>query len=88
MSLDPGKDASVVECRECGAQLAHDQRYCVSCGTRRGALPAHVAGLFAGIVERGRRVASPSRPDAEPLVPESHWYDSWVRRRGPRRSRS
>jgi hypothetical protein len=78
MSLDPGKDASVGQCRECGAQLAHDQRYCVLCGTRRGALPAHVASLFAGIVERGRRVASPARPDAEPLVPQAHWYDSWV----------
>jgi hypothetical protein len=58
--------------------MAHDQRYCVHCGTRRGGLPAHVAGLLGGIVERGRRVASPSRPDAEPLVPQRHWYDSWV----------
>ena len=41
-------------------------------------LPAHVAGLFAGIVERGRRVATPSRPDGESLVPQKHWYDSWV----------
>ncbi len=41
-------------------------------------IPSHVAGLFAGIMERGRRVATPARPDGEPLVPERHWYDSWV----------
>src|SRR5262249_55438836 len=43
-----------------------------------GTLPSHVAGLLGGIMERGRRVASPARPDGEPLVPQSHWYDSWV----------
>lgn len=30
-------------CRECGASLAHEQRYCVSCGARRGLLPGAVA---------------------------------------------
>ncbi|HEY2159782.1 MAG TPA: alkaline phosphatase family protein [Solirubrobacteraceae bacterium] len=65
-------------CRECGSTLAHDQRYCVQCGARRRPLPSHVAGLFAGIVERGRRVATPARPEGEPLVPQSHWYDAWV----------
>jgi hypothetical protein len=78
MSPDRGEHHSVFNCPECGAPMVHDQRYCVHCGTRRGRLPAHVAGLLGGIVERGRRVASPSRPDAEPLVPETHWYDSWV----------
>ncbi|HEY2317271.1 MAG TPA: hypothetical protein VGH67_03155, partial [Solirubrobacteraceae bacterium] len=29
-------------CAHCGARLATDQRYCVSCGTRRGPLPAAV----------------------------------------------
>src|SRR5258708_5706683 len=71
-------DPSGTACRECGTTLAHDQRYCVQCGTRRRPLPSHVAGLFAGIVERGRRVATPARPEGEPLVPQSHWYDAWV----------
>jgi hypothetical protein len=69
---------SALHCAECGSPLSHDQRYCVHCGGRRGKLPAHVAALFGGIIERGRRVASPSRPHGERLVPESHWYDSWV----------
>jgi phosphatidylinositol-3-phosphatase len=30
-------------CRECGASLAPEQRYCVSCGARRGLLPGAVA---------------------------------------------
>ncbi|MGZ4166940.1 MAG: alkaline phosphatase family protein, partial [Solirubrobacteraceae bacterium] len=29
-------------CANCGARLATDQRYCLSCGTRRGPLPAAV----------------------------------------------
>lgn len=34
-------------CRECGTRLAPDQRYCVSCGTRRGLLPGAVAAASA-----------------------------------------
>jgi hypothetical protein len=30
------------DCANCGARLATDQRYCLSCGTRRGPLPAPV----------------------------------------------
>ena len=30
------------DCANCGTRLATDQRYCVSCGTRRGPLPAPV----------------------------------------------
>jgi hypothetical protein len=78
MSRDQNGDTSALHCAECGSPLKHDQRYCVHCGARRGTLPAHVAALFGGIIERGRRVASPSRPDGERLVPRSHWYDSWV----------
>jgi hypothetical protein len=47
-------------CIKCDARLAHDQRYCVECGTRRGPLPPSVAGLIAGILERGRN-AVPAR---------------------------
>jgi phosphatidylinositol-3-phosphatase len=34
-------------CAACQAALAHDQRYCVECGTRRGPLSAEVAELIA-----------------------------------------
>jgi hypothetical protein len=33
-------------CQECGARLAYDQRYCVECGARRGALPPATAKLI------------------------------------------
>jgi hypothetical protein len=33
-------------CRECGARLAYDQRYCVECGARRGPLPLATAKLI------------------------------------------
>jgi hypothetical protein len=78
MRGESSEQTSIVQCGECGAPLVHDQRYCLQCGTRRGTLPAHVAGLFAGIIERGRRVATPSRPEGERLVPQTHWYDSWA----------
>ena len=35
-------------CAECGERLAHDQRYCVACGARRGPLPTRVAALIGG----------------------------------------
>ena len=40
-------------CAECNARLTHDQRYCVECGTRRGPLPEHVAGLIGAFREQG-----------------------------------
>lgn len=36
-----------MECKECGAALAHDQKYCTACGARRGNLPARISELFA-----------------------------------------
>jgi phosphatidylinositol-3-phosphatase len=37
-----------LNCEECGARLAHDQRYCVECGARRGPLPLAIAELIGG----------------------------------------
>lgn len=36
-----------MNCDQCGAKLALDQKYCVSCGQRSGSLPARVAGMLA-----------------------------------------
>src|SRR5258708_3614311 len=35
-----------MSCSECGAPLAHDQRYCVECGARCRALPPAIAALM------------------------------------------
>ena len=56
--------ASEDRCGACGAPLAHDQRYCIECGERRGAWkasdrPARVAGAVAS-----RSVGSRSTPPA------------------------
>src|SRR5581483_4873005 len=36
-------------CASCGARLATDQRYCLSCGTRRGPLPSSVESTLRGM---------------------------------------
>ena len=41
-----GEEKQGVRCAECGGALAHDQRYCTECGTRRAQLPQYVAGLI------------------------------------------
>ncbi len=52
-------------CSDCEAPLAHDQRYCVECGARRGPLPAQIAGLIGAIREQG---PSPALPPGTPLA--------------------
>jgi hypothetical protein len=51
--------ASAGSCAGCGSQLAAGQRYCLSCGERRGALPAAVAEWLSIV---------PPRPEAEPAA--------------------
>jgi len=45
--------AGASRCAECRALLAHDQRYCVECGARRGGLPEAIADRIHAILERG-----------------------------------
>ena len=56
---------STLRCAGCDAPLAHDQRYCVQCGTRRGPLPAEIAALIGAIHEQG---PEPDLPSGTPLA--------------------
>lgn len=64
-STAPTASSAADRCAECEARLAHDQRYCLDCGARRGALPAHVAGLIGALREQG---PAPSLPPGTPLA--------------------
>ncbi len=55
----------MLRCAECDAGLAHDQRYCVQCGARRGPLPPEIAGLVGAIHEQG---PEPDLPPGTPLA--------------------
>ena len=56
---------SALRCAGCDAPLAHDQRYCVECGARRGPLPAEIAALVGAIHEQG---PEPDLPLGTPLA--------------------
>ena len=56
---------SALRCAECDAGLAHDQRYCVECGARRGPLPPEIAGLVGAIRAQG---PEPDLPAGTPLA--------------------
>jgi len=66
--------ASVGSCANCGSHLAADQRYCLGCGERRGALPAAVAEWLS-IVPAGAEseaaaaesAAAQTEPGEDPL---------------------
>jgi phosphatidylinositol-3-phosphatase len=53
------ESTSALRCAECATRLAHDQRYCVECGARRGPLPAQVAQMIGAIHEQGPAAALP-----------------------------
>jgi phosphatidylinositol-3-phosphatase len=68
-------------CSECDGPLAHDQRYCLRCGARRGPLPARIGLTIGEFHERGRslpvsgaelstpRTALPAPHSGDNLVP-------------------
>ena len=70
MESDRGTDAPhSSRCTECSAPLASDQRYCISCGARRGELPAEFAALIATTFEQGPgdgREGLPPAADPDP----------------------
>jgi hypothetical protein len=58
-------------CANCGARLATDQRYCVSCGTRRGPLPGTVEATLREMRVPPARVIEKLPPTAESRPPLS-----------------
>ena len=59
------------DCANCGARLATDQRYCLSCGTRRGPLPTPVESTLHEMRAAPVAPAPAPAPDPEtvPLAP-------------------
>jgi hypothetical protein len=54
---------SAASCAGCGSRLAADQRYCLACGERRGALPAAVATWLS--------IVPPEPASGDPAVGEA-----------------
>ena len=73
----PRSQRSTARCAVCDAPLAHDQRYCLECGTRRVPLPARIQAMLdepadAGAVGPAPGPAHPvieDQPSADGLMP-------------------
>ena len=66
------RSANGRECANCGTHLATDQRYCVSCGTRRGPLPASVDSTLRDMRVPPAPVIETPPPAPEPRPPFGH----------------
>ena len=67
----PTASSATARCAECQSRLAHDQRYCVECGARRGPLPAQIAGLIGAVLDPGPvhpPHPTPALPPGTPLA--------------------
>ena len=78
MDPTPHNEPSPGSCAECGSRLAHDQRYCVDCGARRGPLPRHISQVVGGIMERGQRVPAGATLETERELAERGRFDAWL----------
>jgi hypothetical protein len=67
-------------CAGCGESLREDQRYCVECGARRGALPPAVAEQLASLEQRKRDEAPspPASEAAEEAEGEKGFFAGWM----------
>ncbi|MFP5387801.1 MAG: alkaline phosphatase family protein [Thermoleophilia bacterium] len=74
---DDGRRLGSGCCDGCGARLAADQRYCLVCGGRRGAIPAAVA-QWLSIVESDEADATPSTASAPSGDGEEHTSRSYM----------
>lgn len=59
-------DSATDRCSNCNAQLAHDQRYCVNCGERRGRPSFGRSAPMALAAERTASAAAPPPPGGSP----------------------
>jgi len=79
MHGEPDNGRNMISCGECGSPLAHDQRYCVECGARRGAPPRHISQMIGAIMERGQRVSAGGALPRKPQPVEAGTFDAWLR---------
>jgi len=63
---DDGHDGQATSCKGCGTELSRNQRYCLSCGTRIGAIPAAFARWLSGEKGEAGGAEIPSASSAEP----------------------
>lgn len=71
-------------CAQCGVALAHDQRYCVECGARRGPLCGAIAALIGTGTESARLASRGPAGAVEVLEStDSLWQDPVTDLRGP-----
>lgn len=86
MSISNGDDGlnglRARSCSACGAGLAVDQRYCLSCGERRGPLPAAVAEWLS-IVPAESAAASPAGDESQIATVEPEEDEDPLRRYMP-----
>src|SRR5262249_13015462 len=68
---EPAPRAPARGCRECGATLADDQRYCLSCGSRVGplAVPGPSAAAAKPPARRSCRLPAPRTAAVMPATP-------------------
>lgn len=64
--------ANLRTCRQCGAERALDQRYCISCGARLGSLPAAIRGQLGRVVGAAAAAGAAAVDSAKPEK-----YDGW-----------
>lgn len=60
--------AKLRTCKQCGAERALDQRYCISCGARLGSLPAAIRGQLGRAVGGAAAAVDSAKPEK---------YDGW-----------
>jgi hypothetical protein len=66
---DDGRKLGSSCCKGCGARLAVDQRYCLACGARRGAIPAAVAQWLSIVEPPDQADATPPSASALAVAP-------------------
>jgi hypothetical protein len=64
--------ANLRTCKQCGAERALDQRYCISCGARLGSLPAAIRLQLGRVVSGAAAAGAAAVDSAKPAK-----YDGW-----------